>query len=116
MIDIIYVPRDRQAASDVSREIYGFWTELAKDERCRDEVRAAGLDPSELQKIGPEGITIKMQGAGLEPTAILLAFGSKVLYDLWKQVLLPWVKQKLGDDILTEHRSAKRSGRRPSKS
>jgi len=99
---ILYRPKDRQTSSAVRKEIDAFWLTLKRDPGCRKEVLEAGIDPAAAEAVGPGGITLEIKGSSMEPTSmgILLAFSSTVLHDLWKQVLLPRLKQKLGESIL----------------
>jgi hypothetical protein len=97
-----YKTKDSTIPAAVQRELDDYFTKLAEDPLYRSAVSSAGIRLADVEACGRKGITLRSPTAGIvgAETGILVGFGSVVLHDLWKQVLLPYLKWRLGPSAL----------------
>src|SRR5206468_749057 len=101
---IRYSLHDSISIPELQKEVDQLWVQLKTDSRLQEDAKKAGLDVSKLQPLDlKSAITLKQEGAGIEPAtiAVVVAFApvaGKVLSDLWTNVFLPRIKRKFGED------------------
>lgn len=98
-----YLLQKQVSLEEFSGELDKLWSQLREpDSDIRDRAIQAGISPSDLEEITKrkreDAISVKTEGMGIDPltTALLIAAGTTIAKDLWDQVLLPLIKQKLG--------------------
>ncbi|OJF14503.1 hypothetical protein [Couchioplanes caeruleus] len=108
MTDLLYV-RGTRSAAEVQQEIDQFWASL-DDEQVQKELAASGIDLDAVPEGGrKDAIRVGVRGAGVDPTAVTLvvAFApvaNAVLISLWKQVLLPRIRNRYGSDAIRDEK------------
>jgi hypothetical protein len=89
------------------------WAELGENESLQAQARSLGFDPATLRLELASPFEIRPASAGFDPTgtAILIGLGAwatsiaadvtkAVLLDLWRQLILPRIKDRLGSDAV----------------
>jgi hypothetical protein len=89
------------------------WTELGEPGQLREQARDAGFDLETLGVARPNPYDVRSASAGFEPvgTAILVGLGAwasslaadvakDMILDLWRQIILPRIKDRLGSDAI----------------
>jgi hypothetical protein len=91
---------------DIERELDALWVQLQKDESLREQARGLGIDLTVVDgRSRAEVLDVEQQGPGFDPatTAIVVAFApvaARIVEDLWVEILLPKLKQILGEDAI----------------
>jgi len=89
---------------DLIRDV---WKESKESGEIKKIAEEKGLNYSEIEPLEANDVLeIKQEGVGLDPalTAIIVSFApvlAEIAEDIWKYVLLPKIKRKEGDDVLT---------------
>jgi hypothetical protein len=106
--------RGTASATQLQEEIQAFWAELATDEDLQGEVRDAGLDPAEVEKLDTsQAIEVTQEGEGIDPltVTIIVALAPSavhVLDSLWDEVIVPWIRRRRGADALGKKKDKKK--------
>ena len=110
MTDLAY-GRGTRSADEIQYEIERFWAELDGSDELRKELMDAGIDIASLpdQAERADSIRVSVRGAGVEPTmvALIIAFApvaNEMLISLWKQVLLPRIRDRYGRDAIQDEK------------
>jgi hypothetical protein len=87
---------------EVQAQVEAFFDELRSDDKLRDEVAAAGVDPDELARGGPDAFTVRPESEGMDPviTPIIVGIGIHIGTKAWDEVILPWIKRRRGEDAI----------------
>jgi hypothetical protein len=100
--------------SKFRQEVELLLEKLRSDSGLQAEAIAAGMDPATLDELDRRAISVEDKGAYLDPITvaiivkILIPVGGKVALDLWTNVLLPRVKQRLGSEAIKEDPNSKK--------
>ena len=85
------------------------WAALQRnDSALATEATACGIDLQQIAGLSrDQAITFHQDGAGFDPatTAIVVALApvaAGIVRDLWKEIILPRLRQRLGNDALKE--------------
>jgi hypothetical protein len=91
---------------DVADVLDELWASLQVDEALRARVTAVGVDASSLPANRQSGIHVEPAAAGLGGAdvvvVLLLPLAAEIARDFWKEIVLPRLKKKLGEDALSE--------------
>lgn len=86
---------------DVRRSVDEFFAEARKSPELREELTAHGADVEKALDEGPASITVSGLEEGIDPgTLILIGVGIHVGSSAWDDVVLPWIKRRLGQDAV----------------
>ncbi len=81
-----------------------------KDPDFVRRAEAAGIDWKQIPQDRSEVVSIRRNGAALDPVitgaiiAIAVPLGKEVAVDLWKKVVLPWIEQHRGRNAVAERK------------
>jgi len=94
------------SVEEISQSLDKLWNDLQRDDsRISKKAKAAGLNLKELRtwKNRSEAISVKYEGAGLDPgtIAILIKVGAELIKILLEQVIIPMLREEKGADSLT---------------
>jgi hypothetical protein len=96
-----YSLRDDVTVEAIEREVDKLWSDLHTDESLRAEARRAGIDLGELPRGSRDSaITIEKTTANFAGAEILIGLGVKIAYDVWKELILPRLRQRFGSDSI----------------
>lgn len=93
--------------NELNSKVDKLWSQLWDDPRMQQEAAAAGIDLSTITRIRTDVVTLRREGAGIDPvsTAIVVAFApviAKIARDIWERILLPKILQDKGKDTLVK--------------
>lgn len=101
-VEIIYARGDL-SAKQIQAEIDQLWRELSEDPDLAGAVAASGIEVGELDR-GRVPLRALEAVAGMEPGSILVVASGVVARDLWREVLLPRIKERLGATAVRQER------------
>ncbi len=104
--------RGELSAEQIQSEISQFWQILDNQDSAalEAELRAAGLDRAALASIDRENaIIVRARRSGVDTTmAVILVTVApsvnRVIKDLWKDILLPRIRRRWGEDAIGEEK------------
>lgn len=79
----------------LQREIDRMWSSLEEDPELAAAVKASGIETLDRSEERP--IRVLEEVAGIDPGSILLVIAGTVASDLWREVLLPRIRQRFGE-------------------
>lgn len=97
--------------AEIQRSIDEFWAEYERDPAVQQEVDRAGVDLASVDTADrPTLVRARPKGSGLDPATVelIVAFapaGNYVAFSLWRDVLLPRIKHRRGEDAVGPPRS-----------
>jgi hypothetical protein len=91
MITISVVPVDSLTRSKLQGEIEAIFSEPLSS----TELHEAAISESDFRSASATDFRLE-QDAGFAPEPIIVAFASKVAYDIWKRLILPRLEKKYG--------------------
>lgn len=95
--------RGELSVDEIRDEIDRVWRELQSSDAARGELAAAGVDVDRLDVDAPRApIDVATRGAGFGVVEILVVAAGVVARDLWKEVILPRIKDRYGVDAVRE--------------
>lgn len=98
---------ERGAASpeELQKAIDAFFAEARQDDELQGELEAHGADVDEALGGEAEAITVSTDEQGIDPlTAIVIGVAVHVGGSAWDEVVLPWLKRRLGQDALGDEK------------
>jgi hypothetical protein len=91
------------SVEEIREEVDRVWEELRSSEAVRREAAAAGVDVEQLDTGAARApIDVAARGAGFGVIEILVVAAGVVARDLWKEVILPRIKERFGADAVRE--------------
>lgn len=94
-----------RSPGELQRDLSSFIDALGSDETLAQSVRELGVEPDTARQ-ELEGVTIRSDDdMGTDPgtIALIVAFApvvNRVVIDLWKSQVLPWIRHQMGDDAI----------------
>jgi hypothetical protein len=106
MVEMRYELHESVTVEQLRDAIHNIWEKIQTDSSLREQIKKDGIDLNELNPIDlDKAITIEREGMGIDPVtaAVIVAFApvaATVLKDLWTNVFLRIIKQKMGIDVI----------------
>ena len=97
--------RGALSAEALQMMINEIWREMRTSPQLEAEITAAGFNRETLPQAEESPITVHAEASGVDPTVKVLtvtfaASGGQVFKDLWATIILPRIRQRLGDDAI----------------
>jgi hypothetical protein len=100
LAEIVY-KAGRRTVEQIRAEVDAFFARLGSDPDLSERVERAGLDLKQVEQQRGE-VRLSQEGEGIDliVTPIVVAVGAHVGKSIWDDLLLPWIKHRLGQDAL----------------
>lgn len=101
--------RERLRITDVQATAREAWKQMRLPGTvAHANALARGIDPQSLPKQLDRVIELRPGGAGVGTVDLIVVAAGKVAWDLWKYVILAYIRHHWGDHALKEKRAAAR--------
>lgn len=104
-MSIHVVTRRSFTADDMQDALAEFWKESARDPALQQRLHALGLSDDEIAQARSQPSTVTQSAAGFDATALAILLAPAVTHvakDVWKEIILPWLKARYGPDVTKE--------------